>query len=361
MALSFDLYFRCGGYWSNKDEYHGGEVHEAGRRVADGFTLQSILTLVEYIGYEDNMNQVSWFPPETPEKKEDITDDVIMKKVVHYSIGSGAMMLFIVREDDPYMGRHRNMRGSSDFETEERGGVIEQDDAFGVSDSEAGDSVVDDNPTIFMLGQQFSNIAAFKTAITKYAVRKRRDIKFDKSDGKRVVAICSEKKCPWRISGSINSSSTRVVVRAYQEEHNCTWQGKVSLLTNSRIADIYIEEFRINPNISATQLQQKLQRRNINHCGSCGQEGHNKKYCKSQPVPKPPKNRPGRPRKEVIPPTSAALFIHAPDATPGSRRKWFASTSQPEHDVPSLSSALPKRGPGRPRKKLSEGVSSSQP
>ena len=287
---SFDLYLRCGGYWSSKDDYHGGEVHEGGRRAADGFTLQSVLTLVEYIGYEDNMNQVSWFPPETPEKKEDITNDVIMSKVVHYSIGAGAMMLFIVREDDPYMGRHRNMRGSlndaedegdignksanednrvndsssSDSETEERGGMIEQDDPFGVSDSEGGGSVVDDNPTIFMLGQQFSNIAAFKTAITKYAVRKRRDIKFDKSDGKRVVAICSEKKCLWRISGSINSSSTRVVVRAYQEEHNCTWQGKVSLLTNSRIADIYIEEFRINPNISAIQLQQKLQRRNIN-------------------------------------------------------------------------------------------------
>ncbi|CAN6844431.1 unnamed protein product [Brassica oleracea] len=97
------------------------------------------------------------------------------------------------------------------------------------------------------------------------------------------------------------------------------------------------------------------------HCGSCGQEGHNKMYCKNHPVPKPPKNRPGRPRKEVIPPVSAGLFIHAPEATPGSRRKWFASASQPEHDVPSLSSALPKRGPGRPRKKFSEGVSSSQP
>lgn len=94
-------------------------------------------------------------------------------------------------------------------------------------------------------------------------MRKRRDIKFDKSDGKRVVEVCSEKKCPWRISGSINRSSTRVFVRAYQEEHNCTWQGKVSLLT---ILGLQISTLRnsINPNISATQLQQKLQRRNIN-------------------------------------------------------------------------------------------------
>ncbi|KAF3514568.1 hypothetical protein F2Q69_00009390 [Brassica cretica] len=77
----------------SKDEYHGGEVHEGGRRAADGFTLQSVLALVEYIGYKDNMNQVSWFPPKTPEKKEDITDDVKMSKMVHYS-----MMLFITRE-----------------------------------------------------------------------------------------------------------------------------------------------------------------------------------------------------------------------------------------------------------------------
>ncbi|CAN7105823.1 unnamed protein product [Brassica rapa subsp. narinosa] len=83
---------------------------------------------------------------------------------------------------------------------------------------------------------------------------------------------------------------------------------------------------------------------------------HNKMYCKKHPFSKPPKNRPGRPHKEVITHVSPCLFIHAPEGTPGSRRTWFASASQPEHDVPSLSTGLPKRGPGRPRKKLSEGV-----
>uniref|UniRef100_A0A0D3CGK0 Uncharacterized protein n=2 Tax=Brassica oleracea TaxID=3712 RepID=A0A0D3CGK0_BRAOL len=81
---------------------------------------------------------------------------------------------------------------------------------------------------------------------------------------------------------------------------------------------------------------------------------HNKMYCKKHPFSKSPKNRPGRPHKEVIPHVSAGLFIHAPEGTLG--RKWFASASQPKHNVPSLSSGLPKRGPGRPRKKLSEGV-----
>ncbi|KAG5397715.1 hypothetical protein IGI04_019529, partial [Brassica rapa subsp. trilocularis] len=72
------------------------------------------------------------------------------------------------------------------------------------------------------------------------------------------------------------------------------------------------------------------------HCGNCGQTRHNKMYCKKYPFSKPPKNQPGGHTRN--------------------RRKWFASASQPEHDIPSLSSGLPKRGPGRPRKKLSEGV-----
>ena len=92
----------------------------------------------------------------------------------------------------------------------------------------------------------------------------------------------------------------------------------------------------------------------LHHCGNCVQARHNKMYCKKHPFSKSPKNRPGRPHKEVIPHVSAGLFIHAPEGTLG--RKWFASASQPKHNVPSLSSGLPKRGPGRPRKKLSEGV-----
>lgn len=36
--------------------------------------------------------------------------------------------------------------------------MIKQDDSFGISDSEGVDSIVDDNPTIFMLEQQFSKL-----------------------------------------------------------------------------------------------------------------------------------------------------------------------------------------------------------
>lgn len=84
--------------------YHGGEVHEIGKMVSEDFSLSSVCTLVvELIRYDENMRKISWFPPKTPGKKEDIDDDEILRKVVHYAVGAGAMTLFVVRKDDPYI------------------------------------------------------------------------------------------------------------------------------------------------------------------------------------------------------------------------------------------------------------------
>ncbi|CAH2078988.1 unnamed protein product, partial [Thlaspi arvense] len=293
------------------------------------------------------------------------------------------------------------------------------------------------------------------------------------------------KKCPWRIYASINSSSIRVVFRSFNDVHNCTWQDRVSLLTNARIADIYIEEFRINPNISAKQLQKKLIKREYEvtyfndrfvvqmrgepsygcrmykvsgipcchmlsalrmerhddqdlnlllshwftveklrscyatplkavggmnmwnstdacvnpppykrppgrppgkkrkrevgetrpgmipkrgtkiHCGLCGQEGHNRLYCKSLHVDKPPSNPRGRPR--IRPVTEAPMMSsQVPNISASSSQALVVASqlvaqSQPMEDLPNLSAALPKRRRGRPRKSQFDGVSSSQP
>ncbi|CAH2070455.1 unnamed protein product, partial [Thlaspi arvense] len=196
------------GYWSPGDSYLGGEANPAGRYLGDGFSLAKVqMFIVQYIGFEDNMRKISWFSPEMPNQKEDIDDDETIQKVVHYRIGSGI--------------------DESKFKK-------------------------------FKIGQENKTIKRFKCAVNKYAVKKRRGI------SKHVTTICSDGKCPWRMYASINHFSTQVVVRPLQEEHNCTWQGKASLLTNARIADIYIEDFRLNPDFSAIQLQEKLLDRKIN-------------------------------------------------------------------------------------------------
>ncbi|CAH2047385.1 unnamed protein product [Thlaspi arvense] len=98
--------------------------------------------------------------------------------------------------------------------------------------------------------QKVAHYGIAACALTLFvAVKKKKNIRYKKTDSKRVLAVCAQKDCPWRIYASINSSSPRVVV---------------SLLTNARIAELYIEELRENPNISGMQLQNKLLRRNIN-------------------------------------------------------------------------------------------------
>lgn len=71
--------------------------------TANGFSWKTILMLIVEFGYEENMKKLSWFPPETPDKKEDIDDDETLQKVLHYGVGSGAITLYVVREDDPYI------------------------------------------------------------------------------------------------------------------------------------------------------------------------------------------------------------------------------------------------------------------
>ena len=247
---SFDLFLYVGGYWSKNDGfYHGGETHEVGLMSAGTFGVSTVVMLVvDHLGYTENMRKVSWYPPESPENREDIDSEEVLKKVVHFAIGAGALTLFVVREDDPYLGRRvdSNLGYLADEDNDcelaiaEEGVNLEDDNeeqnGDSNSESDGGRKTVDESKyPKFRIGDEYNTIQSFKNVVNKYAVKKRRDIKYEKSDSKRVVAICSEKKCPWRISASINSSSNRVGIRALNDEHNCTWQGKVSLLTNARI------------------------------------------------------------------------------------------------------------------------------
>ncbi|CAH2066087.1 unnamed protein product, partial [Thlaspi arvense] len=253
--------------------------------------------------------------------RNDIDDAETMEKVLHYGL----------RSDDPYIGRRAGLT-SCWLSDEEEDGLAEEEDGLSENDDKGNEAEIRENADYlgdrheiddckykkFEIGQEYKTIDSFKRAVNKYAVKKRKDIKYKKSDRRRVTSICSNGKCPWRLYASINSFLTRVVIRSLQEEHNCTWQGKVkpgylgqsdrrrvtsicsngkcpwrlyasinsfltrvvirslqeehnctwqgkvSLLTNARIADIYIEEFRLNPDISANQLQEKLLSTNIN-------------------------------------------------------------------------------------------------
>ncbi|CAH2070655.1 unnamed protein product [Thlaspi arvense] len=253
---SFDLFFHIGGYWSRDGSYIGEEISVVGRMLADAFSLRSIeMLVVKAMGYGDKMKKVSWFPPDDEsQQRVDIDDNEVLGKAVSYALGSGALTLFIVREDDLYlMNRSSDGVGVSLFEDNGDNASGDSDNSVGSSDessessesssdersdNDGGRDIVahneDDGPrkTIdeskykaFMLGQCYSTIQSFKNAITKYAVKKKYDISYFKLDSKRVVAVCCKRACPWRICGSINSTSSRVVlhVKLLKRNINVPW------------------------------------------------------------------------------------------------------------------------------------------
>ena len=114
------------------------------------------------------------------------------------------------------------------------------------------------------------------------------------------------------------------------------------------------------------------------HCRNCGVEGHNKLKCPNPSKPMNPKKPPGRPCLRPVEASSSAQPVQetitqlgwgtgeGSSSQPNGGWKPWASTatalSEPiEEDLPSLSSVLPKRKRGRPRKNENLHLSSSQP
>ncbi|ESQ45835.1 hypothetical protein EUTSA_v10011024mg, partial [Eutrema salsugineum] len=265
----FDLFLVVGGYWSKEDGYVGGEPHQIGREVVQGFSMKTVKILLQELGYKDNMKKMAWFAPEAPAEKIDIIDDEGLRRAVSYAIASGALTLFIVREDDPDLvsrgGRdlgifsddevednNDNISGNGSSSDESDSSSNEEDDGNVAEDGNGnGNSGMyqygtvfssDNQPRVergdetkckkFELGQEFASLQSFKSVILNYAVKKKYDISFFKSDNQRVVAVCSDRACPWMISCSINR--------------------RVSILTNARIAELFIDEFRKNINVPWT-------------------------------------------------------------------------------------------------------------
>ncbi|CAH2079861.1 unnamed protein product [Thlaspi arvense] len=163
-----------------------------------GIGPETAPTLVEKLGQDQSGKRV------------DIDDNESLGKVVSYAVGTCALTLFINEDGN---------------EAE----IQLQENANSDSDDGGRNTIDERKYKKFELGQCYSTIQSFKSVVTKYAVKKKYDISYFKTDSKRVVAVCCRRTCLWRICASINSTGSRVVVRSVQAEHNCTWQGKVYL------------------------------------------------------------------------------------------------------------------------------------
>ncbi|CAH2080219.1 unnamed protein product, partial [Thlaspi arvense] len=346
--MSFDLFFNAGGYWARDGSYLGGDPHE---------------------GYEDNMSKISWFPPETIER-EDIEDDETMQKAARIAAefrenpNISAMQLqnklLRCNINVPWTICERTMKMK---ELKEYDPVAHADLKINIW--------VPWTRLFLVSGILCSHICSA--------------LRLEKNADQNPRTLISS----WY--------STENLKRCYEIP-----MGPVNGMNLWKITtdEMVRPSFFKSPGGRPPGKKRKKEKgekeapgvgkRGIKiHCGNCGEEGHNKSRCKNAEKPKPPKKPPGRPRVRPIAdsaqqPGSLAVSASAWDsAEPASLsqpvqneiwRPWgeaegrsFSqsaegeSLSQLAEDLPSLSSALPKRKPGRPRKYPHKGASSSQP
>lgn len=108
------------------------------------------------------------------------------------------------------------------------------------------------------MGQQFVSKEKCKETIEKYAIKEKVNIHFKRSEKKKIDAKCVQECCKWRLYASINSQSDKMVIRSLVGTHNCYPIGVVDLYSAPKIAADFLNEFRLNPKLSAEHIMQSL-------------------------------------------------------------------------------------------------------
>ena len=108
------------------------------------------------------------------------------------------------------------------------------------------------------MGQQFVSKEKCKETIEKYAIKEKVNIHFKRSENKKIDAKCVQECCKWRLYASINSQSDKMVIRSLVGTHNCYPIGVVDLYSAPKIAADFLNEFRLNPKLSAEHIMQRL-------------------------------------------------------------------------------------------------------
>ncbi|WZZ13381.1 hypothetical protein YC2023_106470 [Brassica napus] len=120
------------------------------------------------------------------------------------------------------------------------------------------DLVSDSDVENMIRGQQFVSKEKCRETIQKYDIKEKVNIHFKKFEKKKLAAICEQENCKWRLYGSINSQSDKMVIRSHIETHSCNPIGVVDLYSAPKIAADFLNEFRQNPKLSAELIMQRL-------------------------------------------------------------------------------------------------------
>ncbi|XP_073128536.1 uncharacterized protein [Henckelia pumila] len=112
--------------------------------------------------------------------------------------------------------------------------------------------------------QTFEGASEFRKCLKNYSVATRRSFVYVKNDSEKVIVICTEKSCEWRIYGSKHKSDNIFGIRKCMLKHS---YGENNLRSRGHpradaywIANVVKEKLRGEPSYRLCTMQQDLQR-----------------------------------------------------------------------------------------------------
>lgn len=254
MNRRINVRLHVGGYWAEDGTYNGGETkccwinfEEPSFRMLEG--------MISSGGFPENMSKFSYFPSGIDQNRKDVTCDTDVVEMVNALNEIDCVNIYVVRADDPYLD---DVLIGGDEEEEEPKSDDEWIDFYRDDYVESEDSDDDGGVVGFHVGQEFISQAKCRETVEKYAVKERLNLRFQRSERKKVAVECVGENCEWRLYASINSRSPNMVVRSYRGTHTCYPTGVVDMYTALKIAGDFLNEFRTNPNLKADQIMQRL-------------------------------------------------------------------------------------------------------
>ncbi|XP_073131642.1 uncharacterized protein [Henckelia pumila] len=114
------------------------------------------------------------------------------------------------------------------------------------------------------VGQTFKGAGEFRNYLKNFSVATRRSFMYVKNDSEKVIVICSEKSCGWRIYASKHKRDNLFAIRKCKLQHNC---GENNLRSRGHpradaywIANVVKEKLRGEPSYRPCTMQMDLQR-----------------------------------------------------------------------------------------------------
>uniref|UniRef100_A0A2N9ETW0 SWIM-type domain-containing protein n=1 Tax=Fagus sylvatica TaxID=28930 RepID=A0A2N9ETW0_FAGSY len=118
--------------------------------------------------------------------------------------------------------------------------------------------VIDMSSPVLENGMKFADVYQFREAVREYNLKIGKDLSFVKNDKDKVIIVCKDEHCNYRVYGSQVRDEMTFQIKTYNPNHTCTRAYKNSAMNSKWISKRYMETFRHDIKKPTLALQQEI-------------------------------------------------------------------------------------------------------